>query len=54
MKYPIELITDIAVKLRSYQTLFRWKHVMSFRVTRAGRIKEAHRTFCGVHGLSVP
>jgi hypothetical protein len=51
---PIELITDIPLELGAYQSFLRGKHIVPFRVTRAGRVKKVRWTFCGVHGLSIP
>jgi hypothetical protein len=41
MKHPVKLIADVAVQLSAYQTLFRRKHVMPFRIAGTGCIEKS-------------
>jgi hypothetical protein len=40
MENPIELVPDITVKLGAHKTFLRGQHIVIFRVTGAGGIKE--------------
>jgi hypothetical protein len=55
VQHPVELVLDIALKLRPYQALGRRQHVVHFRPAGAGGIKETpsfhapkYRLFFGI------
>jgi hypothetical protein len=45
MQYPIEFIPDIPVKLRSYEPICRWQHIVIPGLARTGSVKKPNRTF---------
>jgi hypothetical protein len=45
MEYPIELVSNVPLKLGAYQAFFRGKHVMIIRITGAGGIEKPDFSF---------
>jgi hypothetical protein len=45
MKYPVEIVPDIAVELGAYQAFFRGEHIMVPGITGAGGIEKTHGAF---------
>jgi len=43
--HPIELVSDIPVKLRSYEAVSRGQHIVIPGIAWAGGVKKTNRTF---------